>query len=161
MERETPRGASSEAEALQVGEGWKTVLVAPVNAYELPNEFEQRLREWGGYFRDKRARMRCGSAEGMYRPRAGDWGDDEDIPKTLLIRDELTMGRVLETHEAIQVESKEPKWALTLAYCHRHLDKGRLLGVLRKMTGRRFGWYGYLDLLDAAKVRVHCRLQAD
>jgi hypothetical protein len=133
--------------------------VAEMKSYELPNDFEARLREWGGYFRDKRQKMRCGSAEGMYRPRAGDWGDDEDIPRNTLIRDEMTLGRVLETHDAIQAEGAAPKWALTLAYCHRHLDKGRLLGVLRKMTGRRFGWYAYLDLLDAAKVRVYSRLQ--
>jgi hypothetical protein len=132
-----------------------------MKAYELPNDFEMRLREWGGYFRDKRSKMRCGSAEGAYKPRAGDWGDEGDVPKeSRLPRDELFLGRVLKTHEAIQIEGREPKWALTLAYCYRHLDKGRVLALMRKMTGRRFGWYAFLDCVDAAKIRVYCRLDS-
>ena len=120
---------------------------------ELPQDFEARMKEWGRYFGDRRRLQTCGSAEKNYKRRS----DDPDY-EPVLVRDEFMLKRVLATHEAIQAEDRSSKWALTLNYCYRQMQRGHLLGVMRKMTGRRLGWYSYLDLLDSARIRVYCRL---
>lgn len=131
-------------------------------ACELPEEFEYRLREWGRFFADHRKPMRCASAEKDYRRRSGDWAEDDGAPPQEHhgIRDGFAMDRVEDTHRAIQTQDAVAKWALTFAYCYRHYEKGRVLAIMRKMTGRRLGWYAYLDTLDAAKIRLYCLLSA-
>ena len=127
------------------------------NEIQLPNELDDRLKEWAAYFKDRRRWERCKSIEGRfnaYAPGSWDagWGDPEAL-QTIL--PEIKLPRVLRTHECVmELPSKAQRWAVTFGYCYPGLDRYRVLKALKKYTGRRFTWNGYLDELDMARMRI-------
>lgn len=124
---------------------------------KLPDELDERLKEWARYFRDRRRLERCRSLEGRFNPfnpgswDAG-WGDPEAVPAYL---PPVVMPRVLRTHACVQsLPSKSQRWSITIGYCYPSLQRYQVLKILRKYTGRRFNWNGYLDELDMGRMRV-------
>ena len=123
---------------------------------QIPQEVDERLKEWARAFRDRRRLERCKSLEGRFNrfmPGARDeaWGDPGPPEAPL---PPLLMPRVLRTHECVQSLQKSQKWAVTFGYCYPGLDRYRVLKALKKYVGRRFTWNAYLDELDIARVRV-------
>jgi len=123
---------------------------------KLPNELEERLKEWSRYFKDRRRFSRCASIEGRFNPHApgswdAGWGDPEAVPEYL---PPIVLPRVLRTHACVQSLQKPGKWSITLGYCYPGLQRYQVLKILKKYTGCRFTWNRYLDELDMAKMRV-------
>lgn len=127
-----------------------------VRELRLPEELDERLREWARYFKDRRRYERCASIEGRFNPFApGAWDEGWGDPgPPARVHTEVRLKRVLETHEAIQAQERAYKWSITYAYCYPHLEKWQVLKFLRKYTGRRFSWASYLETLDIARIRV-------
>lgn len=123
------------------------------------NWVDERLREWGWYFRDRRNKGRCLSMESRFKPHSEDfsaegWGDMESAPSVRSGASYRVL-RALETHEAVQELDRIYKWSLTYAYCYPGLPKFVVLKAMRKFTGRRLNWTAYLTALDIARCRVH------
>lgn len=128
---------------------------------DLPDETEQRLREWAWYFRDRRYRQQtCASAEKGYRRHSGDFEGDgvgEIVaPRQTTPRGSYSVLRAIQTGECISRSVDLPgRWALTYGYCYPGLPRHVVLSSMRRRTKHRINWGRFLDLLDAARVRVH------
>jgi hypothetical protein len=128
-----------------------------------PPELDELLNEWSRYFKDRHKWERAKSLEGQFNafsPGAWDtgWGDKGEIPPDPL-KPPVELRRVLKTHQAVQELEKRYKWSITLSYCYPSLNRWRVLKLMKKYTGRRFSWNGYLDLLEIARVRVWARVR--
>ena len=126
---------------------------------------DERLREWGHFFRDHKFREHCRSIERRFRAQSEDyaregWGDDEAAP-SIKPGASYTLRSALLTHEAICQLDRIYKWALTYGYCYPSLPKFVVLRCMKKYTGRRLNWKAYLDVLDIARVRVRCTISSD
>lgn len=125
--------------------------------FHLPEECDERLREWASYFRDYRPAGRCGSLEGLYQRHSDDLGDEvseevREAPKRPRARNWVL--RAIQTHEVISQLDKQYKWALTYCYCYPSLPKFIVLRLMKKYTGRRLAWAKYLEVVDIARMRV-------
>lgn len=125
-------------------------------------EIDERLNEWGYFFRDRKRLETCKSIEHRYKPHSDDyakegWGNIETPPKSSPARSYRLL-RALETHEAIGTLDIKYRWGLTYAFCYPGLTRHLVLRMLKKHTGRRFTWAGYLELVDLGRLRVHAVL---
>ena len=120
---------------------------------------DERLREWGWFFRDRRRLERCRSIEHRFRARSDDfategWGDMDAAPSVQPARSYSVL-RAESTHDAIMQLDRIYRWVLTYAYCYPHLPRFVVLRCMRKFTGRRLNWQSYLEALDIARFRLH------
>ena len=128
----------------------------PVNT---PPELDDRLREWGHYFRDRFFRRRtCASAEKLFRATSDDfgpsgWGDNESAPRTQQ-PPSWTIRRALETHDYLHRLDLHYRWALTYAYCYPNMDKYRVLTAMRHRTRKRLNWNQFLESVDVGRIRL-------
>jgi hypothetical protein len=93
----------------------------------IPDETDERLREWAHYFRDVKKLERCKSIEHRFQAQSEDfsregWGDEEAAPTASPARS-YSLRRAISTHEAIQQLDRIYKWALTYGYCYPSLPK--------------------------------------
>ena len=125
---------------------------------QIPSEVDENLRLWATYFRDYRPTGRCMSLEGRYQRHSDDLAEEgvseeaREAPKPPKPRDWVL--RALETHEAIQQLERQYRWALTYAFCYPSLPKHLVLRLMRKYTGRTYGWGKFQDLVDIGRMRV-------
>ena len=129
------------------------------------SDVDERLREWGYFFRDHKFREHCRSIEHRFRAQSEDfaregWGDDEAAPSVSVARS-YSLRQALDTHEAIQQLDRIYKWALTYGYCYPSLPKFVVLRCMKKFTGRRLSWAGFGDLLDIGRMRVYTTISID
>lgn len=125
----------------------------------VPPELDERLWEWGHFFRDRKHLEHCRSIEHRFRAASEDfgpdgWGDMDAAPRSQPAKSYRLL-RAIETHEAIQTQERPYKWAITYAYCYPSLPKFVVLRSMKKYTGRRLAWAAFLDLLDIGRVRVY------
>ena len=125
----------------------------------VPEETDELLREWAHFFRDLKRLEHCRSIEHRFRARSEDyaaegWGDAEAAPRALPARS-YSLRSALKTHDAINQLERLYKWALTYGYCYPGLPKFVVLRCMKKYTGRRLNWAGYMDTLDIGRIRVH------
>lgn len=130
---------------------------------QLPAELDERLNEWGRYFKDRHRYSRCASIEGRFNPHApgcwdSGWGDP-GAPSAIL--PEIKLPRVLQTHECVMALQTQYKWAITYAFCYPSLEKWMVLKFLKKYTGRRFSWNAYLETLEIGRVRTWAAMRFD
>jgi hypothetical protein len=131
--------------------------------FTLPDELDQRLREWADYHRDRRRYLRCGSLEGRYKRMAGEddgegWGDVETAPEAVRTRPRDWILRAIETNELIMDLQLIQRWAVTYAYAYPGLPKFVVLRALKKFTKRHLTWKEYLDQVDIARFRLWANL---
>lgn len=128
-----------------------------MRAWELPDEVDERLKEWAHFFRDRRRLEHCKSIEYRFRPTSDDfaaegWGDhEESAPKRKAY---YRIERALQTHDAVQRLDRSYKWALTYWFAYPSFDKWRVLKGLHRFTGRRVKWRDYEELVDIGRMRV-------
>lgn len=120
---------------------------------------DELLREWGYFFRDRRRLEHCRSIEHRFRATSDDfgadgWGDMESAPRNAP-RASYALQRALETHEAVQQLAPLNKWAITYNFAYPSLPKFIVLRSMKKWTGRRLNWQGFLEALDIGRFRVH------
>ena len=125
---------------------------------KLPEELDERLREWARFFKDRHHWERVKSLEGRFEahsPGSWDegWGSKDEIPPQPLAP-AVELPRVLQTHQAVMELDKAGRWKVTYAYCYPHLERWQVLKFLRKYTGHRYTWNQYMDGLDIARMRV-------
>lgn len=130
--------------------------------FSLPEECDERLREWASFFRDRRRWLRCGSLEGRYKRVAGEpdpegWGDPESVP-TKPPRPKDWILRAIETNEAIMQLQLVQRWCLTYAFAYPGLPRFVVLRALKKFTKRHLTWQAYLDQVDIGRLRVWASL---
>lgn len=123
---------------------------------------DELLREWGYFFRDRRRLEHCRSIEHRFRATSDDfgpdgWGDEEAAPRNAP-KASYALQRALRTHDAVQELAPLNKWVVTYAFAYPSLPKFIVLRSLKKWTGRRLNWQGYLEALDIARFRVHTLL---
>lgn len=116
---------------------------------------EDRLIEWARYFRDRPRYSTCQSIESRFvvtqaERDANGWGDVAPP----IVAKPVDVRSALQTHAAINLLPKSQKWAVTYGYCYPGLDKWRVLKLMRKYSGRRFTWRGYLDEVELGKMKV-------
>lgn len=119
---------------------------------------DERLWEWGRYFRDRGRFETCGSAEKYFRAQSEDfaaegWGEME---KAVPVRG-TRPGHVLEairTNEVIMRLAPAQKWGLTYHFCYAGLPRFVILRCLKKWTKRRLTWKQYLEQIDLGRMRV-------
>lgn len=132
------------------------------NEIKLPDELDERLKEWARFFKDRHRYSRCASIEGRFNAHApGSWDEgwgDPGPPQAPL--PEIVVPRVLKTHACIQGLHKPGKWAITLGYCYPGLQRWLVIKIMKKYSGRRFTWNQYLDELEVARVRVWACIDA-
>ncbi len=125
----------------------------------VPEETDERLREWAHFFRDIKRLNHCKSIEHRFKAVSDDfavegWGDMDSAPKVSPARS-YSLRQALLTHEVIQQLDRIYKWALTYGYCYPSLPKFVVLRCMKKYTGRRLHWSGYCEALDIGRMRVH------
>lgn len=125
---------------------------------------DERLREWGYFFRDRRRLETCRSIENRFRATSEDfncegWGDMDSAPSVRPARPYQLL-RALETHEAVMGQQVIYRWVITYAYAYPNLPRFVVLRCIKKFTGRRLTWRSYLDALDIAMCRVHTTLSS-
>ena len=131
-------------------------------SFHVPEECDERLREWASYHRDRRRWLHCGSAEGRYRRHADDpdpegWGEPERAPKPPERPRDWVL-RAIETNGAIMQLGLVQKWCLTYAYAYPGLPRFVVLRAIKKFTKRHLSWREYLDQTDIARIRVWAAL---
>lgn len=134
-------------------------------SFKLPEECDERLREWADYHRDRRRWLRCGSLEGRYKRMAGEdegegWGDIESAPEAVRARPRDWILRAIETNAAIMQLQLVQRWAVTYAYAYPSLPKFVVLRALKKFTRRQITWKQYLDQVDIARLRLWAHLSS-
>lgn len=117
------------------------------------------LREWGWFFRDRKSFEHCRSIEHRFRATSDDfsaegWGDMESAPSVRPARS-YSILRAEKTQDAIIQLDRIYRWALTYGYAYPGLPKFVVLRCMKKYTGRRLNWRGYLEVLDIARMRLH------
>jgi hypothetical protein len=132
-----------------------------------PPELEDRLIEWGRFFRDRHRFTKCASIEGNFNPHApgawdGGWGEPGAPTAPLPAIDVL---RAIRTNEALislgsDSVGKVYKWSITYHYCFPGLERWRVLKAIRKYSGRRLNWKQYGEALDIARIRLWTLLNA-
>jgi hypothetical protein len=125
--------------------------------FHFSEELDERLREWGAYFKDRRKYSPIGSAEKKFQPHSEDyakegWGDP--VPPQPQIRQRDWVLRAIKTNEAIMQLEPVHKWSITYAFAYPGLPRFIVLRVIKKFTGRRLTWNQYLDAVDIARMRV-------
>lgn len=128
-------------------------------SFQIPEECDQRLREWADYHRDRRRYLRCGSAEGRFKPHSEDfaaegWGDPESAPNRVVARPRDWILRAIETNQAIMQLQLVQRWALSYAYAYPNLPRFVVLRAMRKFTKRHLTWQQYLDQVDIGRLRL-------
>lgn len=124
---------------------------------QLPDELDERLREWARAFKDRHRWGKCGSLEGQFNRfmpgvREESWGPPEP-PGAIL--PPLMMPRVLRTHECVMsLPSRSQRWVITFRYCYPGMARHQVLKAMRKYTGKRFSWKEQENELEMAKMRV-------
>lgn len=131
-------------------------------SFHIPEEADQRLREWADYFRDRRRWLRCGSAEGRYKRFAGDpdpegWGEPESAPRAPERPRDWVL-RAIETNGVIVSLPRVQRWAVTYAYAYPNLPRFVVLRAMKKYAKRHLTWREYLDQADLARMKVWAHL---
>ena len=126
--------------------------------FRVPEECDERLKEWASFFKDRRRWLRCGSAEGRFRRFAGDpdpegWGEPEIAP-TAPQRPRDWVLRAIETNEVIMKLPIVQRWAITYAYAYPNLPRFVVLRCMKKFTKRSLNWREFLDQADLGRMRV-------
>jgi hypothetical protein len=129
--------------------------------FQIPEEVDERLREWAWYFRDRKRLEHCRSIEHRYKPHSDDyaiegWGDMQAPPTTP--KPARSVLRALETDDEIRKLDLKYRWALTFGFCYPSLPRFVVLRLMKKWTGTRFTWGQYLDSLDIARCRLFAAL---
>lgn len=133
-------------------------------AWDLPPDLDERLWEWGYFFRDRKRLEQCRSIEHRFQPHSEDfaaegWGDEEAAPSVQPARS-YRLPRAIETHDVIQQLDRKYKWVLTYGYCYPSLPRFVVLRALKKFTGSRLTWKSYLETLDIGRMRVYAMLSS-
>ena len=120
---------------------------------------DERLKEWGYFFRDRRSLERCRSIEHRFQATSDDfsaegWGDMDSAP-SVRPSASYSLLRAIQTHDAIQQLDRLYKWALTYGFAYPSMPKYVVLRCMKKYTGRKLNWQTYLEALDIGRVRVH------
>jgi hypothetical protein len=131
------------------------------DAIQVPEEVDERLREWASYFKDRKRWERCKSIEHRYTPHSEDyaaegWGDMESAPAAP--KPPVSVLRAIQTNDLIQQLDKKYKWAITYGYCYPSLPKHLVTRLMKKYTGIRVSWNAYLEILDIGRMRVYALL---
>jgi len=131
---------------------------------QIPEEVDDRLREWAFFFRDRRRLETCASIEKRFQPHSedfgpGGWGDNEAPPPDRSTRD-FRLPRALETHDAVQALETRYKWCLTYAFCYPSLQRHVVLRWIKRRTKRHLTWAQYLESVDFARLRVFSALKS-
>lgn len=135
--------------------------------FPIPEEVDERLKEWGAYFKDRASKSQLGSAESRYKPHSDDyaaegWGDPEATPappprpRNWVLRAQEVQDVI--TGLAKSVEGKRYAWVLTYAYAYPYLPRFVVLRCIKKFTGSRITWSAYLDMIEIGRYRVHALL---
>ena len=116
---------------------------------------DDRLNAWARYFKDRHRFESCKSIENRFRATsdvcaAEGWGQ----PSPTQVPPVLDLRSVLQTHEALQMLVRSQRWALTYGYCYPSLERWRVLKLMKKFTGQRFTWKGYLDEIAMGRMRI-------
>ena len=130
---------------------------------DIPNDVDERLREWGSYFKDRRRYMRCGSAEGNYRRHADDpdpdgWGAVER-PVPTKPKERNWVLRAIKTNELILNLPIVQRWCVTYAFAYPGLPKFVVLRCIKKFSGRQLSWSAFLDQVDMGRLRVWSQIR--
>jgi hypothetical protein len=132
-----------------------------MNARHTPNlgDTDQRLREWGWFYRDRKSLNHCRSIEHRFRATSEDaavegWGDMDAAPSVNPGRSYSVL-RANQTHDAILELDRIYRWALTYAYCYPSLPRFIVLRCMRKFTGRRLNWRSYTEALEIGRFRLY------
>lgn len=125
---------------------------------QIPEEVDERLREWAFYFRDRKSFESCKSIEHRYKPHSDDyavegWGDVETSP--VPAKPAYQLLRALQTHEAIQKLQLVQRWAITYAFCYPSLPRFVVLRCMKKYVGRRLGWQAFMEQVDIGRMRLY------
>ena len=120
---------------------------------------DERLREWGYFFRDRKRLEHCRSIEHRFRAASDDfslegWGDEETPPSVQPARS-YSLVRALQTHDAVQALKGVQKWAITYHFAYPWLPRFMVLRSMRKWAGARMNWKQYEEQLDIGRCRVH------
>jgi hypothetical protein len=131
-------------------------------SFQIPDEVDTRLREWGDYFRDRRRLARCGSAEGRFKPHSDDyaiegWGEPGAVPQ-MPPRARDWVLRAIETNDAIMKLQLVQRWCVSYAFAYPNLPRFVVLRALKKFTQRRLSWQQYMDQVDIGRLRVWAHL---
>jgi hypothetical protein len=129
--------------------------------FQIPPDAEQRLKEWGEYFRDRRSHTVIGSAEGRYKRRAGDpdvygWGETSVVQEAPKERNWIL--RAQQTNDVVMKQQLIYRWALTYAFVFPYLPRFVMLKCMRKFTGRRLSWNEFNQVVEIGKTRVYSAL---
>jgi hypothetical protein len=124
----------------------------------VPEEVDERLREWAAYFKDRKRWDRCKSLEGLYQPHSEDyakegWGSNESAPTQPRLP--VNVLRAIQTQELIQQLDRKYRWAITYGYCYPSLPKHMVTRLMKKYTGVRMSWALFLETLDIGRMRVY------
>lgn len=135
---------------------------------QIPEEVDERLKEWAAFFRDRASRSTLGSAESRYKPHSDDyaaegWGDPEAVPVPAP-RPRNWVLRAQEVQDVMTTLAKSPEgrryaWVLTYAYAYPYLPRFVVLRCIKKFTGQRLTWATYLDVLDIGRLKVSAMLE--
>jgi len=109
-------------------------------------EARERLREWAYYFKDKRHRIRAGSAEGAWRsPQI--WDPPEARPVRYLVR-------ALHTWSILLAIPRLQYRALTFWYAHPEQQLFVVLRTLSRYAGHRVTKKEFTELVQIGEFRV-------
>ena len=125
---------------------------------EIPEIVDERLWEWGRYFRDRGRLETCGSAEKYFRAHSEDfaaegWGEQEKAAPVKPAKP----GAVLEairTNEVVMGLVPVQKWGVTYWYCYPGSPRFVVLRGVKRFTGHRLNWQRYLEQVEIARLRV-------
>jgi hypothetical protein len=130
--------------------------------FPIPDEIDERLREWAHFFRDRQRLETCRSAERHYKAHSDDfaaegWGDMETAPRTQPARS-YGLQRALQTDDEIRKLDVKYRWALTFGFCYPSLPRFVVLRLMKKWTGAKVTWNQYLESVDIARFRLYAAL---
>jgi hypothetical protein len=127
--------------------------------FQIPDEVNEQLWNWGSHFRDRHSWGRCASAEKNYKPHSSDyakegWGEPVPPPKVAPTRSNAVL-EAIKTNDLIMQLPRLQKWALTLFFCYPSLPRFVTLKILKKYAGERVTWTRYLEVVEIGRLRVY------
>lgn len=131
----------------------------------IPPIVDERLREWGRCFRNKKQWQTCASIEKKFQPHSEDfategWGDIETAPSPPPLRAGAMLDAI-ETNQIVMGLDRVQKWTLTYHFCYPGLPRFVILKALKKHANRRLNWTQYREQVDLGRMRVYCALNGN